>query len=198
VSVRTGTNFLVLLSLVSLGGTALLAAGAMVVRFAHPVAERLPWLADLRVDVGRVALRLAALVAGTATLGSLWYSEVVGYVPCALCWGQRIFMYPLALVLTAAALRRDVGARVYGLVLAIPGAALSAYHAGLQKWGTSSSFCSLDAPCTERQVWEFGFVSIPFMAMSGFLFIIALLLVAVGPDDEVPTTATPEHLETRT
>jgi hypothetical protein len=204
VTVETGTNFLVLLSLVSLGGTLALAAGALAMQLLRPVDARAPWLANLRFDVGQVALRLAALVAGTSTLGSLWYSEVVGYVPCALCWGQRIFMYPLALILTIAALRDDVRVRPYALALAIPGAGLAAYHAWLQKWGTSSSFCSLEAPCAERHVWEFGFVSIPFMAMTGFLFIIALLLTAVSRDGAPPTesagpaTTTPTPLETRT
>jgi hypothetical protein len=199
VNVQTGTTFLVLLSLVSLGGTVALAAGAVAARVLHPVDQSAPWLANLSDDVGRVALRLAALVAGTATLGSLWYSEVVGYVPCTLCWGQRIFMYPLALVLLVAAVRDDVRVRPYALALAIPGAALAGYHAWLQKRGTTSAFCSLDAPCAERHVWEFGFVSIPFMAMTGFLFVIALLLAAVDRDHSAsnPTTQTPTPMETR-
>jgi disulfide bond formation protein DsbB len=197
VTTSTGTTFLVLLSFISLAGTAALAIGAVAWRVLAPVDERAPWLAAARADVGAVAVRLAALVAGTATLGSLWYSEGVGYVPCALCWGQRIFMYSLAVVLVVGALRRDAGVRAYGLALAIPGAALAAYHAWLQKWGTSSTFCSLEAPCTERHVWEFGFVSIPFMALTGFLFVIALLLASTPrPDGSDTTPADTEPMET--
>jgi disulfide bond formation protein DsbB len=87
-------------------------------------------------------------------------------------------MYSLALVLTVGAIRNDFGVRAYGLVLAIPGAAISIYHSWLQAYPRVTSFCTVDAPCAERHVWEFGFVSIPLMALAAFGFVIALLLVA--------------------
>lgn len=181
-STDTLTTFFVLVALLCLAGTVAIALGSAVLAATGGPS----WLAALRGDVGRVALRLAPLVAGGATLGSLYYSEVVGYVPCTLCWGQRIFMYSLAVVLTVGALRNDLGVRAYGLALAIPGAALSIYHSWLQAFPRETSFCTAEAPCAERHVWELGFVSIPFMALCAFLLVIALLAVATRPDGTAP------------
>jgi disulfide bond formation protein DsbB len=171
---QTLTTFFALVALLCMVATVLIAIGAVVM-----ATGRAPgWLMGMRNDLGRAALRIAPLVAGGATLGSLYYSEVVGYQPCVLCWAQRIFMYSLALVLTVGAIRNDIGVRAYGLVLAIPGAAISIYHSWLQAYPRVTSFCTVDAPCAERHVWEFGFVSIPLMALAAFGFVIALLLVA--------------------
>ncbi|MDP8932068.1 MAG: disulfide bond formation protein B [Actinomycetota bacterium] len=127
--------------------------------------------------MGPQALGLAWLVAATATLGSLYYSEVAGLIPCELCWYQRIAMYPLAVVLGVAALRGDLRARAYALPLSIAGLVLAAYHYWLQlKPGRGPSVCSADVPCSAMLVREFGFVSIPFMAACGFAAITALLL----------------------
>lgn len=183
-STDTLTSFFVLVALMCLAGTVAIAVGGVVLA----VSGGPRWLVAARADLGRVALRLATLVAAGATLGSLYYSEVVGYVPCVLCWGQRIFMYPLALILTVGAIRNDLGVRVYALALAIPGAALSVYHSWIQAFPQETSFCTAEAPCAERHVWELGFVSIPFMALSAFLTVIALLVVATraespGTDD---------------
>lgn len=173
---QTLTTFFALLALGSLAAAVCMAIGAVVLR----VTGGPPWLASLRSDIGGVALRVAPLVAGTATLGSLWYSEVMNYRPCVLCWGQRIFMYSLAVVLTVGALRKDLGVRWYGLALAIPGAAIAAYHTWVQAYPGQTPFCTLDAPCDERVVWVFGFVSLPMMALGGFMLVIALLLAATG------------------
>jgi disulfide bond formation protein DsbB len=181
------TTFVVLLSLFSVLATAAIIIGAAVV-----ASGRAPgWLVQARSDLGRYGVQLAALVAGTSTLGSLYYSEVVGYAPCVLCWAQRIFMYSLAVVLTVAAIRNDVGVRVYGLALALPGAAIAVYHSWLQANPRVTSFCTVEAPCAERHVWEFGFVSVPFMALSGFLLIASLLAIASPAKvaDDRPTVA---------
>jgi len=144
------------------------------------------WLAGLRVDVGRGALWVAWAIALVTTLGSLYYSEIQHYVPCKLCWFQRICMYPLSVVLGIAAFRRDVGVRVYVLPLAVIGVVVASYHTWLQAFpDRTSSFCTVDAPCTARYVWEFGFVSLPFMALSAFLAIVVMLVVALPPTPEV-------------
>ena len=75
------------------------------------------------------ALGAAAAVAGTAMAGSLWFSEVAGFVPCELCWWQRLAMYPLALLLTLAAVRRDDAVRPYARLLAGAGLLVSLWHA---------------------------------------------------------------------
>jgi disulfide bond formation protein DsbB len=141
--------------------------------------------AALLADLAPAALPLAAVVAATSMLGSLVFSEVLGYPPCTLCWYQRIAMYPLAPILGIAAVRRDLGIRPYAWVLAGSGAVISIYHYIIQ-WvpDLDATACAVDNPCTAVFVREFGFVSIPFMALAGFLAIITLL----GAADAVTTT----------
>lgn len=148
-------------------------------------------VATLRSSLGPAALGLGAAVAVTAMAGSLYYSEVVGFVPCKLCWFQRICMYPLAVLLTVGALRRDRDVRWYALPLAVVGMGIAAYHAWLQAFPPAggSGFCTADAPCTDRHVWELGFVSIPFMALTAFAFVTAMLVVARPAP---PSPRTPE------
>ena len=130
-------------------------------------------------DVQRQALWLAWLVAIVTTLGSLYFSEVAHFTPCKLCWYQRIAMYPLAIVLLVAAQRRDRGIAWYVVPVATIGAAFAAYQTQLQAFPQQpSSFCTLTEPCTVRYVWEFGFVSLPFMALTAFVFIITMTIVA--------------------
>lgn len=170
--------FFAVLALCCWAGVVAVGAGALVRRF-----DGCPrWLEALWSDLGRASLGLAWLVAAVAMFGSLYYSEHAGFVPCKLCWYQRICMYPLVVILAIAAIRRDRGIRVYVIPLAAIGAIISSYHSWIQAFPPEggTSFCTLEAPCTARYVWEFGFVSIPFMALSGFAFVIAMMLVARG------------------
>jgi disulfide bond formation protein DsbB len=83
--------------------------------------------------IDRRSLYLALLAAWVATLGSLYFSEVAGYVPCVLCWYQRILMYPLALVLAIGLLRRDPHLPVYVLPFSLTGLGIATYHYLLEK-----------------------------------------------------------------
>lgn len=124
------------------------------------------------------ALWFAWLVATTSTLGSLYYSEVANFLPCKLCWYQRIAMYPLTVILGIAAFKRDGAVRKYVLPLASIGAVISAYHYLLERFPSLEGAVSCDPtnPCTLVWVWEFHFISIPFMALSGFAAITAVLV----------------------
>ena len=98
-----------------------------------------------------VALWLAFLVAAAATAGSLYFSELAHFIPCTLCWYQRIAMYPLSLILLIAAIRRDRGVRWYVGPLAGAGAVISTYHY-LVEWypsleGPTCARCRV--PCTD-------------------------------------------------
>ena len=119
-------------------------------------------------------------VAVVTTLGSLYYSKVQGYVPCELCWYQRICGYPFAVILGIAAWRRDAGVRVYAVPVFAIGAVIAAYHSWIQAFppADGTSFCTADVPCTTRYVYELGFVSLPFMALSAFVAMMALLFIA--------------------
>jgi disulfide bond formation protein DsbB len=140
-------------------------------------------LCDLMSETG---LWLAWLVALTATLGSLYYSEVAHFDPCKLCWYQRIGIYPLAVVLLLAALRRDRAIRFYAIPVATISAVISTYHYQLERFPDQTSLsCGLEDPCTVVWVWRFHYISIPMMALSAALLIIALLWAA-GRGDHTP------------
>jgi disulfide bond formation protein DsbB len=129
--------------------------------------------------LGPSALWLAFAVALTATLGSLYLSEVAHFVPCKLCWYQRIAMYPLVPILFVAALKRDAGVWRYAAPLAAIGSVISIYHYQLERFPDQTTMsCTLEAPCTVVWIWKFHYISIPFMALSGSALIVALLLVA--------------------
>lgn len=147
--------------------------GALVRRFGNPDA-----FAQLRFDVGRLALVFAWVIALTTTLGSLYYSKIVGYVPCELCWYQRICIYPMSVILGIAAWRRDVAIRVYAIPVLAISCVISIYHSWVQWFPSETPFCAADVPCSTAYVDEFGFVTLPFMALSAALLMIALLLVA--------------------
>ena len=136
--------------------------------------------------VGDSALGLGALVAGVATAGSLYLSEVAHFEPCELCWYQRICMYPLALVLTVAAVRRDWSVRLVALVLAGVGLALSVWHTLLQRVPELEGGISCDPtnPCTLTLVEKFSYLTIPSMAAGAFLLILLLLVVGAPRSQE--------------
>ena len=144
-----------------------------------------------RSVIGPVALWLAALVALVSMSGSLYLSEVAGFEPCALCWYQRIAMYPLVLILGIAAVRGDAGVRRYAGPVAAIGAAISVWHIGVERLpGLPTGSCSLSAPCDLIWVERFGFVTIPVMALAGFLAILTLLFAYAGRGTDTETEIT--------
>ena len=147
---------------------------------------------ELAAAVRPNALLFAFCVALVATAGSLYFSEVAHFVPCRLCWYQRIAMYPLVPILGIAAWRRDVGVRVYGLTLACMGGAISTYHVLLERYPSlETSACEKSNPCTLIWVKRFGYLTIPTMALSAFALIVLLLVISKSPardepDEEIP------------
>jgi len=119
---------------------------------------------------------LAGIVALGATLGSLYLSEIVHLIPCKLCWYQRIAMYPIALIALLAAWRKDAHARLSIAVLAVIGAGIATWHRALQQWPSldTGACAAVGPPCSAPYIKEFGFVTIPYMALSAFLLILAL------------------------
>ena len=164
-------TFLALLALTALAGLVLIIVLAVMGR-----------LEPIRSALGPGALWLAFAVALTATVGSLYFSEVAGLEPCTLCWYQRIAMYPLAVILGVAAWRGDWGVRRYAAPLAAIGAVVATYHVALQRLpGLPSTGCSLTAPCSAIDLERFGFVTIPFMALVAFAAILTVLF-ALAPE----------------
>ncbi len=119
---------------------------------------------------------LAFIVATTAMLGSLYYSEIAGFIPCRLCWYQRILMYPLVAVTFVGALRRDDYLPGYVLPLSILGMGVSAYHYLMEKgFVPASTTCAVDVPCNITYVNYFGFITIAFMALVAFTLITLIM-----------------------
>ena len=169
--------------------TALLAivagVGALLIVIARVAASRVPAAAAAGRAVIALRAPLTLAVAAVATAGSLYFSESAGYVPCRLCWFQRIAMYPIAVVALVALLRRDRAARWYLLPMAIIGAAISAYHV-LIEWGwlNDSESCALFGPsCADVWFEAFGFVTLALMALAGFVSIIVLNTVSFDSVD---------------
>jgi disulfide bond formation protein DsbB len=112
----------------------------------------------------------AALI---ATLGSLYFSEILKYVPCELCWYQRIFMYPQAVILAIAIAKKNHQIALYCFVLSIIGGLISTYHYLIQKvsfMSEASISCGL-VPCNSQYINWFGFITIPFLALTAFIII---------------------------
>lgn len=115
-----------------------------------------------------------------STLGSLYFSEIRNYIPCELCWIQRIFMYPLAITLAIATVKKDVKQAYYTLPLSVIGAAFSLYHYMIQKvpfLSETGEACGV-IPCNYQYINYFGFITIPFLAFISF-FSISILMIWV-------------------
>lgn len=174
-NVQSFSFFYAVLALACWVGAFAVGIGALVRRFGNPDA-----FGEARAQLGRVALPLAWVIATVTTLGSLYYSKVQGYIPCELCWYQRICLYPWSVILGIAAWRRDAAIKIYAIPVLCIGVVISLYHSWIQWFPPSSgtSFCTVDAPCTTKFVNEFDFVTLPFMALSAAVFMIALLLAS--------------------
>jgi len=168
VDVEAAQLFFSLLALIAL-------AGAAVVVVARLLASDNALAAAVSGAVDEAGLWVAFIVAATSTLGSLYFSEVANYVPCRLCWFQRIAMYPLAVILLVAAIRGDRTVRWYVAPLAVVGALVSTYHYAIE-WRPSleGGACGIGPSCAAIWFRELGFVTLPFMALCGFLTILAL------------------------
>lgn len=120
-------------------------------------------------------------IALVATVGSWALSELYHLPPCTLCWVQRIFMYPLAIILPVGILRRDPELPYYALPLGIAGTVVSFYHTLLQ-WGivpAETAACVSGVSCAEKQIEVWGFATIPFGSFMCFLAITVVMLLAI-------------------
>lgn len=131
-------------------------------------------------------LLLSWIAAIAATLGSLYFSEVMHFIPCTLCWYQRIFMYPLAVILGIAVYRNDLRIYKYVLPLSIIGMLISGYHTLLQKVPYLQKFemCTTGIPCSKDYINWLGFITIPLLAFIAFTIITVSLVVLARSQKE--------------
>ena len=120
----------------------------------------------------------AWLIAAVSTLGSLFFSEVMELIPCELCWYQRIFLFPLAIILLIGLFPLDKKVVNYALPLAIIGLIFTVYHCLLFFGVIPENLqpCSQGVSCTDDNMELFGFLPIPLLGLIAFLMIIILLL----------------------
>jgi hypothetical protein len=147
-------------------------------------------LRALRRALWGYELWAAFLVAAIGTGGSLFFSEVAGFVPCDLCWFQRICMYPLSILTLFAAWHGDYRVTRYFLPIPVVGAGVSIYHILIEnKVITEPASCKIGgAGCVVKWIDQFGYVTIPTLALTGFLLLIGFLALARAGDDEQPAT----------
>lgn len=143
-------------------------------------------LATLSLAIGWGSRYVALLAACLATGGSLFFSAQLGWLPCTLCWYQRILMYPLSVLIAVGILRRDNGLLLYALPFSVVGAGVSLYHYLLIKtdWFPPPP-CRAGVPCTVDYIDFFGFINIPFLALTAFLTITLMMVVSLLQPDEL-------------
>ena len=122
------------------------------------------------------------ILAVISTLGSLFFSEVMGLKPCVLCWYQRIFMYPLVVILLVGMFPFDKGVVRYVLPLAIIGWLFAVYHYLLYSGFIPEGLqpCDKEASCADINLELFGFITIPMLSIISYTTIIALLILFRG------------------
>lgn len=121
------------------------------------------------------------VMAMVSMAGSLFFSEVMSLPPCVLCWYQRIAMYPIVALAILGIVRSDKNMGVNVLALSIPGLIISTYH-NLLYWEIlpeSAAPCTLGISCTTKFFEWFGFITIPFMALSAFTIITVLAFISL-------------------
>ena len=144
----------------------------------------LAWQNGLRAALEGYEHWLAFVVSAIATGGSLFFSEIAHFVPCELCWFQRICMYPLSITTLLAALANDRRAARYLLPLPFVGAGVSVYHLLVENGVVAQAqSCLISAPggCATKWINEFGYMTIPTLALTGFALCFAFLLLAALP-----------------
>jgi disulfide bond formation protein DsbB len=122
---------------------------------------------------------LAGLQAAVATLGSLYFSEVMKFTPCTLCWYQRICMYPLVAILGVGIWKKNRDLPYYVLPLSITGWLISVKH----NWGyyhtagIGQGYCLLGETCNVQYLNWLGFISIPLLSLTAFTVINGCMIV---------------------
>ncbi len=127
----------------------------------------------------RYILYIALIQALVATLGSLFFSEVMNFTPCKLCWLQRIFMYPLVFIIAVGIIKKDKTLYLYVLPLTIVGLIIAAYHNLIYYHVISENLipCSADVSCTTKFFSWFGFVTIPLLSLIAFTVITTCMII---------------------
>lgn len=129
--------------------------------------------------ISQNGLSFAFLVAAVATIGSLFFSEIGHFIPCKLCWYQRIFMYPQAIILGIATVRNDLSVVKYLIPLSIVGGIIALYHYILQMAPFPLPCTDEIASCAAKQFAQYGYITIPLMSLTAFFLILFFLFASM-------------------
>lgn len=135
--------------------------------------------ADKPSDYNWTIIFICWLIASVSTLGSLFFSEIMEFPPCALCWYQRIFMFPLVLVLFVGLFPFEKSVVRFALPLAVVGWGFAFYHFLLYTGFIPESIqpCSQGVACSDTYLDLFGFVTIPLLSLISFSVLVLLLFI---------------------
>lgn len=138
--------------------------------------KRIPGLNDVVRQLGGIAMPLAlVLTLGSAAM-TLYYSDILGFEPCPLCWWQRIFLYP-QVILFALTLWKRIQVRLISIVFSILGFIFAIYHHALQMLPAGSLPCpAASHSCAAITFVEYGYITYPLMAGTLFAFLIVLMI----------------------
>lgn len=131
----------------------------------------------LKMVVRKWGLWIAFALSFSASAMTLFYSEVLGFPPCPLCWWQRVFLYPQAVLFSLAIWKCERRVIDYSIALSVLGLGVALYHHMLQILPSGTLPCPAEGTvsCAQRLIFEFGYVTFPMMAVSVFAFLIALM-----------------------
>lgn len=147
--------------------------------------KKFPDLRDISAFVEKWGLWIAFFAAIGGTAMTLFYSEVLNFAPCGLCWMQRMFLYPQVIILGIGAWKKDSSVALYGIWLSAIGAVLALYNHYLQMGGldlipcpvTRVNAAGITADCAQRFLFEFGYMTFPLMSFSLFAFLIVVMVI---------------------
>lgn len=174
-----------LLNLLTLGGDIFIIFILILILYENIIIKRRSSIGRFfKYFISKNYLFLAFLLVLIATLGSLYYSEILNYPPCNLCWWQRILIYPQVIMFSIAIIKKDKSIISYSLALSVIGLLISGFHYQLQITGNQSAFCSIfdsGASCAQTFFIKYGYITIPIMAITLFLLLIILGLFSKNP-----------------
>ncbi len=130
-------------------------------------------------DRSKMLTYFAWFISLGAIAGSLFFSQVLKFPPCVLCWYQRIFMYPLAIIIGVGILRKESRLYQYVLPMSLIGLGISIYHNLLYYKIIPDTLapCSLGVSCTTKFIEYFGFITIPLLSFVAFLLVTVFMLM---------------------
>ncbi len=159
-------------------GTLALQVVTLGVLVALTLRSKVSGLNDVIKQIGGMALPLAFVLSLCSAAMTLYYSDILGFEPCPLCWWQRIFLYP-QVILFGLALWKGIPYRLLSIVLSACGFVFAVYHHALQMLPAGALPCpAADHSCAAITFVEYGYITYPLMAATLFAFLIVLMIAS--------------------